>query len=98
MAEPWIEAIGLFAGALGIVAWVPQIREVWIHGRHEGISLSSFSVVSVALMLWLLYGVLVNSLAMVVANVATIGVISLILVGVVRLRRAEAKASEVEVS
>ena len=49
-------------------------------------------------MLWLLYGVLVNSLAMVVANVATIGVISLILVGVVRLRRAEAKASEVEVS
>lgn len=96
MAEPWIEAIGLFAGALGIVAWVPQIREVWIHGRHEGISLSSFSVVSVALMLWLLYGVLVNSLAMVVANVATIGVISLILVGVVRLRRAE--ASEVEVS
>ena len=98
MAEPWIEAIGLFAGALGIVAWVPQIREVWIHGRHEGISLSSFSVVSVALMLWLLYGLLVNSLAMVVANVATIGVISLILVGVVRLRRAEAKASEVEVS
>ena len=98
MAEPWIEAIGLFAGALGIVAWVPQIREVWIHGRHEGISLSSFSVVSVALMLWLLYGVLVNSLAMVVANVTTIGVISLILVGVVRLRRAEAKASEVEVS
>lgn len=97
MAEPWIEAIGLFAGALGIVAWVPQIREVWIHGRHEGISLSSFSVVSVALMLWLLYGVLVNSLAMVVANVATIGVISLILVGVLRLRRAEAEASEVEV-
>ena len=89
MAEPWIEAIGLFAGALGIVAWVPQIREVWIHGRHEGISVTSFSVVSVALMLWLVYGILVNSLAMMVANVATLGVIFLILTGVIRLRRKE---------
>ena len=49
MAELWIETIGLVAGALGIVAWVPQIRDVWIHERHEGISLTTFSVVTVAL-------------------------------------------------
>lgn len=93
MAEPWIEAIGLFAGLLGIVAWIPQIREVWSHGRHEGISVTSFSVVSLALMLWLLYGVLVNSLAMIVANIATLGVLFLILGGVLRLRRAETRAA-----
>lgn len=93
MAEPWIEAIGLFAGLLGIVAWIPQIREVWSHGRHEGISVTSFSVVSIALMLWLLYGVLVNSLAMIVANIATLGVLFLILGGVLRLRRAETRAA-----
>ena len=44
MAEPWIEAIGLVAGALGIVAWVPQIRDVWVHEQHEGISLTTFSI------------------------------------------------------
>ena len=90
MAEPWIEAIGLFAGVLGIVAWIPQIREVWVHERHEGISVPTFAVVSVALFLWLVYGWLVDSLAMIVANVLTLGVIVLILTGVVRLRQREA--------
>jgi MtN3 and saliva related transmembrane protein len=92
MAEPWIEAIGLFAGALGIVAWVPQIRDVWVHEQHEGISLATFSIVTVALTLWLIYGVLVDSLAMIVANVFTLVVILAVLVGVRRLRLLEAAA------
>jgi len=92
MAEMWIEAIGLVAGALGIVAWIPQIRDVWIHEQHEGISLTTFSVVTVALALWLLYGVLVESLAMIVANVFTLVVILTVLIGVRRLRKREAEA------
>ena len=75
MAEMWIEAIGLFAGVLGIIAWIPQIREVWIHKRHDGISIATFSVVTVALGLWLVYGILVDSIAMIVANIMTLGVI-----------------------
>jgi MtN3 and saliva related transmembrane protein len=92
MAEPWIEAIGLVAGVLGIVAWVPQIREVWIHKRHEGISLPTFLVVTVALSLWLVYGILVESIAMIFSNVFTLGVILAVVIGVVRLRRTETKA------
>ena len=84
MAEPWIEAIGLVAGVLGIVAWVPQIREVWVHKRHEGISLPTFLVVTVALSLWLIYGVLVESIAMIFSNVFTLGVILAVVIGVVR--------------
>mgnify|MGYP001206102915 FL=1 len=92
MAEPWIEAIGLVAGALGIVAWVPQIREVWVHKRHEGISLPTFLVVTVALTLWLIYGVLVRSVAMIFSNVFTLAVILTVVIGVVRLRRTESEA------
>jgi len=77
---------------LGIVAWIPQIRDVWIHEQHEGISLTTFSVVTVALALWLLYGVLVESLAMIVANVFTLVVILAVLIGVRRLRKREAEA------
>ncbi|DAC50059.1 MAG: hypothetical protein CMA49_05610 [Euryarchaeota archaeon] len=90
MAELWIEAIGLLAGGLGIVAWIPQIRDVWVRERHEGISLTTFSIVTVALSLWLIYGVLVESLAMIVANVFTLTVILAVLIGVRRLRRREA--------
>ena len=89
MAEMWIEAIGLFAGVLGIIAWIPQIREVWIHKRHDGISIATFSVVTIALGLWLIYGILVDSIAMIVANIMTLGVILAVIIGVVRLRKSE---------
>ena len=89
MAEMWIEAIGLFAGVLGIIAWIPQIREVWIHKRHDGISIATFSVVTIALGLWLIYGILVDSIAMIAANIMTLGVILAVVIGVVRLRNYE---------
>ena len=89
MAEMLIEAIGLLAGVLGIIAWIPQIREVWVNKRHEGISLATFSVVTIALGLWLLYGVLIESLSMIVANIMTLSVIFAVILGVVRLRKAE---------
>ena len=89
MAEMWVEAIGLFAGVLGIIAWIPQIREVWIHKRHDGISIATFSVVTIALSLWLIYGILVDSIAMIVANIMTLGVILAVIIGVVRLRKSE---------
>jgi MtN3 and saliva related transmembrane protein len=89
MAEMWIEAIGLLAGILGIIAWIPQIREVWVNKRHEGISLATFSVVTIALGLWLLYGILIESVSMIVANIMTLSVIFAVILGVVRLRKAE---------
>ena len=92
MAEMWIEAIGLFAGVLGIIAWIPQIREVWIHKRHDGISIATFSVVTIALGLWLIYGILVDSIAMIVANIMTLGVILAVIIGVIRLRKSETKS------
>jgi len=89
MAEIWIEAIGLFAGVLGIIAWVPQIREVWINKRHDGISLATFSIVTIALGLWLLYGILIDSISMIIANIMTLSVIFAVIIGVVRLRKEE---------
>jgi len=89
MAEAWIEAIGLLAGILGIIAWIPQIREVWINKRHDGISLATFSVVTIALGLWLIYGILIESISMIIANIMTLSVIFAVILGVVRLRKQE---------
>ena len=89
MASWGIEAIGLLAGFLGVVAWGPQLREVWVEGRHDGISLPTFAIVTVALVLWLVYGLLVESVAMILANTVTMVIIVAIIVGVVRLRRGE---------
>ena len=86
MPAMWIEAIGLTAGVLGILAWIPQIREVWVYKKHEGVSVETFGIVMVALALWLVYGILIQSLAMIVANVLTLAIILSIIIGVVRLR------------
>ena len=89
MAAAWIEAIGLLAGVIGIFAWIPQIIQVWIHKRHDGISLTTFAVVSFALTLWLIYGILVDSFAMIAANIMTLSVIGAVILGVLRVRRNE---------
>ena len=48
MADLWIESIGLVAGFIGIVAWIPQIRRVWVDEKEEGISLPTFLAVTVS--------------------------------------------------
>ena len=43
-----IEAVGLGAGIIGIIAWGPQIRQVWVHNRHDGISIPTFGIVALS--------------------------------------------------
>ena len=86
MAPYWVESIGVLAGILGIIAWFPQIREVWVHKKHEGISLPTFGLIIIALILWLIYGFLIWSPALILANISTLIVILAVVVGVVRLR------------
>ena len=86
VAELWIEVIGLTAGFIGIVAWIPQIRRVWVDEKEEGISLPTFLAVTVSLSLWLVYGIIVNSIAMIVSNILTLGFIVAITLGVYRIR------------
>ena len=89
MQEIMVEFIGIIAGTLGVIAWIPQIREVWIEGLHEGISLPTFFLVSTALFLWLIYGALVGSISIIIANIAALICILYLILGVVRLRNLE---------
>lgn len=89
MASWLIEGIGLAAGVIGVLAWGPQIVEVWKHKRHDGISLPTFSIVAFSLSLWLIYGIAIKSTAMIFANILTLSVIAIIIIGVVRIRKSE---------
>ena len=95
MAAFWVESIGLVAGFIGIVAWIPQIRRVWVDEKEEGISLPTFIAVTASLSLWLVYGIIVNSIAMIVSNILTLAFIIAITLGVYRIRK---KRSEDELN
>ena len=76
-----IEAIGLLAGFLGVLAWIPQIYKIWIQNRADGIGLTTFSIITTALILWLVYGVMINSLSLIISNIFTLIMILLVLFG-----------------
>ncbi|RJU84607.1 MAG: hypothetical protein DWC02_07745 [Candidatus Poseidoniales archaeon] len=81
-----LEVIGFMAGFLGIIAWVPQVKTVWIEKKHEGVSLPTFAVVALALMLWMTYGIIDGSPSIIFSNVAALLMILAVLIGVVKLR------------
>ena len=76
-----IEIIGLLAGLLGVIAWIPQIYRIWIKKRADGISLPTFLVITTALILWLIYGILINSLSLIVSNIFALIMILSVLIG-----------------
>jgi len=81
-----LEVIGFMAGFLGIIAWVPQVKTVWIEKKHEGVSLPTFAVVALALTLWMTYGIIDGSPSIIFSNVAALLMILAVLIGVVKLR------------
>lgn len=81
-----IRIVGLVASLLGIVAWAPQIKRVWIDKRHDGISLPTFWVIVAALALWLVYGILINAFEVILGNILALVMVLGVIAGVIRAR------------
>ncbi len=65
--------LGLVAGTLTTVAFVPQTVKIWRTRSTHDISLWMFSLFNTGLVLWLVYGFRIGSLPIVVSNSVTLG-------------------------
>lgn len=65
------EIIGLIAAVLTTSAFVPQVYKTWKAKSAESLSLTMYLVFFVGIVLWLIYGIHINSLAMIFANSVT---------------------------
>ena len=74
-----VEIIGLIAAILTTSAFVPQVIKTWKTKDVEGLSLTMYSVFFVGIVLWLVYGILIESLSVILANIIT-AILALILV------------------
>jgi uncharacterized protein with PQ loop repeat len=81
-----LEEIGFLAGVLGIIAWIPQVKTVWIEKRHDGVSLPTLALVALALTLWMTYGIMLPSAAIIFSNAAALCMILAVIIGVTKLR------------
>ena len=71
--------IGLIAGTLTTVAFLPQVLKIWKSRSVADISLGMYLVFSTGVLLWVVYGFSIGSLPVVLANGITL-VLSLVIV------------------
>ncbi|OIR22310.1 MAG: hypothetical protein BET99_04765 [Marine Group III euryarchaeote CG-Epi2] len=81
-----VEIIGLIAGVIGVLGWYPQVKRIWIDKKADGVSVPSFAAIAISLLLWLTYGIIKNSIAIVIANILALIVIIAIAFGAYRLQ------------
>lgn len=78
------EVIGLIAAFITTASFLPQVYKTWKTKQTEGLSLTMYVTFFIGIVLWLIYGIHLNSLPMILANSIT-AVSSLFLV-IMKLR------------
>ncbi|PHQ61989.1 MAG: hypothetical protein COC08_02840 [Maribacter sp.] len=67
-----IEILGLVAAFFTTAAFIPQVYKVWKEKSAKDISLTMYLVLTIGLILWLGYGVSIQSLPVTLANAITL--------------------------
>ena len=75
-----ITIIVLIAAALTTASFVPQVIKVWQTHRTKDLSLPMYLILFTGFSLWLVYGILINSLTIIASNTACISLTAAIIV------------------
>ena len=73
----YVDIIGFIGGALTTLALVPQAVKAWRTKHTRDISIWWILTLTVGIILWLVYGILINSMPIIAANGVTL-ILSLI--------------------
>ena len=78
----WITLVGMVAGICTTLAFVPQVLQVYRSRSAKDISLGMYAIFLSGVVLWLIYGVMIDAKPIIVANAVT-----MILAGAVLLAK-----------
>ncbi|MGY9025078.1 MAG: SemiSWEET transporter [Candidatus Pelagibacterales bacterium] len=76
----WIHYIGILAGTLTTLAFVPQVIRVWRLKSAKDLSIWWLIIFCTGVSTWLIYGFMINDLPVILANAATIFLLILIII------------------
>lgn len=79
------EIVGYLAAILTTAAYVPQLVKVLRHKHTQSISLGMYVTMSMGIAMWFVYGVLINSPSVMLANAMTFVMAIAILITKIRL-------------
>jgi MtN3 and saliva related transmembrane protein len=66
-----VTALGLLAGTLTTVAFLPQVIRTWKSKSAKDLSLVMLGTFTAGVLCWFIYGVMIGSLPIVIANSVT---------------------------
>ena len=69
MTQLEIELVGMFAAVLTTAAFIPQVYKIWKSKVSDGISLSMYLSMFIGVVTWCVYGYLIGSLSVMIANI-----------------------------
>ena len=78
------EIIGLIAAVCTTFAFIPQVMKVWKTKQTKDLSLRMYSIMFIDIILWLVYGIRIDSLSIIMANVVTATLVGTILVYIIK--------------
>ena len=71
MINPVFEIIGLSAAFLTTSAFIPQVYKIYKEKNADGISLTMYIILFTGVILWFVYGILIGSFSIIIANGVT---------------------------
>ena len=81
------EYIGFLAAILTTSAFLPQAFKIWKTQSADGLSMTMYLVMGTGTLCWLIYGVLIQSPSIIVANSISISIIIFIITFIVRSKK-----------
>jgi MtN3 and saliva related transmembrane protein len=88
-----IDLLGLLAGALTTIAFVPQLLKLHATKSGKDVSARMFLIFSTGVMLWLVYGILIRSAPIIIANSLTLLMSLVILALKLRYNRSQQRVN-----
>lgn len=73
------DGVGYAAAALTTVSFLPQVLRSWRTRDMSGVSLGMYSLFTLGVALWLMYGVLLDAWPIIIANAITLGLAGVVL-------------------
>ncbi|MTF38213.1 SemiSWEET transporter [Cyanobacterium aponinum] len=68
----WITIIGLMAGSLTTISFLPQAIKTWRSKSAKDISLAMFLCFCFGVILWIIYGLFIMDIPVLVTNIVTL--------------------------
>jgi MtN3 and saliva related transmembrane protein len=65
------ELIGFIAAICTTFAFLPQVIKVWKTKQTKDLSLRMYTIMFIGICLWFVYGLRINSLSIILANIVT---------------------------